>query len=43
MSRNNVNRRDFLKLTAVGAAVVAGTRIIRGAGASSSAPKGKQQ
>ena len=43
MSNSNINRRDFLKLTAVGVAVAASTRAIQGTGASSSAPKGKHQ
>ena len=43
MSRNNVNRRDFLKLTAVGVAVAAGTRAVTHTRASSSTPKGKHQ
>lgn len=43
MSKENSNRRDFLKLTAVGVAVVAGTRTLKGVGAASHAPKGKYQ
>jgi len=43
MSNSNVNRRDFLKLTAVGVAVAASTRAIKGTGASSDTPKGKHQ
>ncbi|MGE5250084.1 MAG: sulfate reduction electron transfer complex DsrMKJOP subunit DsrO [Bacteroidota bacterium] len=43
MDNNNVNRRDFLKLAAVGAAVAAGTRAIKPAGASSGSPKGEHQ
>ncbi|MBK9602679.1 MAG: twin-arginine translocation signal domain-containing protein [Anaerolineales bacterium] len=34
MTENNFNRRDFIKLSAVGLAVAAGTRIIQEAGAS---------
>ena len=30
MSNSNINRRDFLKLTAVGVAVAASTRAIQG-------------
>ena len=43
MSEQNINRRDFLKLTAVGVAVAAGTRAVKGARASSGGPKGKHQ
>lgn len=43
MGSQNVNRRDFLKLAAVGVAVVAGTQAIKPAGASSEAPKGEHQ
>ena len=39
----NINRREFLKLTAVGAAVAAGTRPVTLSHASSGAPKGKYQ
>src|SRR6266545_4735537 len=39
----NINRREFLKLTAVGIAVAAGTRAVTSTHASSSAPKGKYQ
>jgi len=38
-----INRRDFIKLTAVGVAVVAGTRAITHTKASSEAPKGERQ
>lgn len=43
MDNDNVNRRDFLKLAAVGIAVAAGTRAIQTAQASGSAPKGEHQ
>jgi Fe-S-cluster-containing dehydrogenase component len=43
MAEQNRNRRDFLKLAAVGAAVAAGTRTITSTGASSSEPEGKHQ
>ncbi len=43
MDKDNVNRRDFLKLAAVGIAVAAGTKAIQTAGASGSAPKGENQ
>jgi len=43
MSKQNINRRDFIKLTAAGLAVIAGTRAIQNTGASSDAPKGKHQ
>ncbi len=43
MSKKTVNRREFLKLTAVGVAVAAGTRAITSTKASSEAPKGKRQ
>ncbi|MBL0345848.1 4Fe-4S dicluster domain-containing protein [Candidatus Villigracilis affinis] len=42
MTENNFNRRDFIKLSAVGLAVAAGTRIIQEAGASGAA-KGEHQ
>ncbi len=42
MTENKFNRRDFLKLTAVGIAVAAGTRVIEQAEASSGA-KGEHQ
>src|SRR6266508_5594932 len=38
-----VNRREFLKLTAAGVAVAAGTRAVTTTKASSGAPKGKHQ
>jgi Fe-S-cluster-containing dehydrogenase component len=40
MDNDQVNRRDFLKLAAVGVAVAAGTQAIKPAEASSGAPKG---
>jgi Fe-S-cluster-containing dehydrogenase component len=43
MSDENINRRDFLKLTAVGAAVAAGTRAVQSAGAAEVHPKGEHQ
>ena len=43
MDNKNVNRRDFLKLAAIGVAVAAGTQAIKPAGASSEAPKGEHQ
>src|SRR5512147_1312140 len=43
MSNKNINRREFLKLTAVGVAVAAGTRAVTTTKASSGAPKGKRQ
>src|SRR5512145_3008383 len=43
MSNKNINRREFLKLTAVGVAVAAGTRAVTSTKASSDAPKGKRQ
>ena len=43
MSNENINRREFLKLTAVGVAVAAGTRAVSSTHASSDAPKGKHQ
>jgi Fe-S-cluster-containing dehydrogenase component len=43
MDKDNVNRRDFLKLTALGLAVAAGTRAIETAGASGAHPKGEHQ
>ncbi len=43
MNEQNMNRRDFLKLAAIGAAAAAGTRIARPAGASSGAPQGEHQ
>lgn len=43
MTEGNVNRRDFLKLAALGAGVAAGTRLVRPAHASGSAPAGEHQ
>jgi Fe-S-cluster-containing dehydrogenase component len=43
MSQKTLNRREFLKLTAVGVAVAAGTRAVTSTKASSEAPKGKHQ
>jgi len=43
MSKKNINRREFLKLTAVGAAVAGGTRAITASKASSNTSKGKHQ
>jgi Fe-S-cluster-containing dehydrogenase component len=43
MDNKNINRRDFLKLAAVGVAVAAGTQAIKPAGASSESPKGEHQ
>ena len=43
MSDANFSRRDFIKLTVVGAAAVAGTRLVKEAQASSSSPAGKHQ
>jgi len=43
MDNSNANRRNFLKLAALGVAVAAGTQAIKTAGASSEAPKGKYQ
>ena len=43
MARQNINRREFLKLTAVSVAVAAGTRAVSSTKASSGAPKGKHQ
>lgn len=43
MKNKKINRRDFIKLTAVGAAVVASTRIIKNSHASSGSPKGAHQ
>src|SRR5512138_2868985 len=43
MSEKDINRREFLKLAAVGAAVAAGTRAVTSSRASSGAPKGKHQ
>jgi Fe-S-cluster-containing dehydrogenase component len=43
MTDTNLNRRDFLKLTAMGAAVAAGTRIVRKASASGEVQAGPRQ
>jgi len=43
MTKKTINRRDFIKLTAVGIAVVAGTRAIKQTHASSEAPQGDRQ
>jgi len=43
MDNKNVNRRDFLKLAAIGVAVAAGTQALKPAEASSEAPKGERQ
>ena len=43
MTERDINRRDFLKLTAAGAAAVAGARAIQEANASSGAPHGENQ
>ena len=43
MAEQNINRREFLKLTAVGIAVAAGTRAVTQTKASGNAPKGKHQ
>src|SRR5215213_1771742 len=43
MSEKYINRREFLKLTAVGIAVAAGTRAVTSTKAFGSAPKGKHQ
>ena len=43
MSNEKFSRRDFLKLTAFGAAAVAGTRLVQKAKASGSAPTGEHQ
>jgi Fe-S-cluster-containing dehydrogenase component len=43
MKNKNINRRDFLKLTAVSTAVVASTRVIKDTHASSGNPKGAHQ
>jgi phenylacetyl-CoA:acceptor oxidoreductase 27-kDa subunit len=43
MSEKTLNRREFLKLTAVGVAVAAGARAVTSTKASSGAPKGKHQ
>lgn len=43
MTEQNFNRRDFLKLAAVGVAVAAGTQAIKTAEAASERPKGEHQ
>jgi len=43
MTDQNLNRRDFLKLAAVGVAVAAGTRAIQPAEASSDGPEGEHK
>jgi ferredoxin len=43
MSDIQFSRRDFIKLTAVGVAAVAGTHLVKEAQASSSTPAGKHQ
>jgi Fe-S-cluster-containing dehydrogenase component len=43
MTERDINRRDFLKLAAAGAAAVAGARAIEEANASSGAPHGEHQ
>jgi len=43
MSNQTINRRDFIKLTAVGLAVAAGTRAVTRSKASSGAPHGERQ
>jgi phenylacetyl-CoA:acceptor oxidoreductase 27-kDa subunit len=43
MSNQTINRRDFIKLTAVGVAVVAGTRAVTNTKASGDAPHGERQ
>ncbi|MBI5839163.1 MAG: 4Fe-4S dicluster domain-containing protein [Chloroflexi bacterium] len=43
MDNKNVNRRDFLKLAAIGVAAAAGTKAIKPAEASSEGPKGEHQ
>ena len=43
MDEQNFNRRDFLKLAAVGVAVTAGTQAIKPAEAASEGPKGEHQ
>src|SRR5512136_1147646 len=43
MKKNNINRRDFLKITAVGATALAGLQVIRRAQASGASPSGAQQ
>ena len=43
MTKPNINRREFIKLSAIGVAVIAGTRAVTGTQASSNTPKGKHQ
>jgi phenylacetyl-CoA:acceptor oxidoreductase subunit 1 len=43
MDNQSLNRRDFLKLAAVGVAVAAGAQAVKSVGASSEAPKGEHQ
>lgn len=43
MSERTLNRREFIKITAVGLAVAAGARAVTSTQASSSAPKGQHQ
>ena len=43
MSDNNVNRRDFLRIAALGAATLAGSRALKKAKASSGGEKGPHQ
>lgn len=43
MTKQTINRRDFIKLTAVGLAVATGTRAITQTHASSEAPQGEHQ
>jgi phenylacetyl-CoA:acceptor oxidoreductase subunit 1 len=43
MKKTNINRRDFLKITAVGATALAGLQVIRRVQASGSAPSGGPQ
>ena len=43
MTEQNINRRDFLKLTAVGLAIAAGTRAVTQTKASGDAPQGERQ
>jgi phenylacetyl-CoA:acceptor oxidoreductase 27-kDa subunit len=43
MTTQNINRREFIKLTAIGAAVIAGTRTVTHSQASSDTPQGKHQ
>ena len=43
MAHKNLQRREFLKLTAVGAVVAAGTRAVKSSRAASEAPKGEHQ